>query len=383
MLDIEKLSYWERKSYFDEIDFLIIGAGIVGYSTALNLRVLHPESKIVVIERGYLPSGASSKNAGFACFGSATELIDDLKKIPEKEVWDTVKLRWNGLKQLRALIGDDNLKLQINGSWDLISDDTDPLFIETEKKIPYLNSQIEKITGEKEVYSIETKINSKFGFNHISTSIKNKLEGQIDTGSMNEAFFKKAINNSIHVLFGIEAKEIDNSEDKVVVKTSSGSIQAKKVALCTNGFSKLFLPEEDISPARAQVLITKPIHNLKLNGTFHFEQGYYYFRNIDNRVLLGGGRNIDFEGETTTTLENSEKIMKRLQHILSEIVLPNTPYELDHQWAGIMAVGKSKKPIIKECSLNIYCGVRLGGMGVAIGSLVGKQLSELMTLNKA
>jgi len=382
MLDVEKLSYWERKSFFNEIDFLIIGAGIVGYSTALNLRTLHPDSKIVVIERGYLPSGASSKNAGFACFGSATELISDLDTIPEKDVWDTVKLRWEGLIQLRKLIGDDDLKLEINGSWDLISDDQDPLFLKTKENIPYLNSQIEKITGEKEVYSIESETNSKFGFNKISTSIKNRLEGQIDTASMNEAFYKKAVNNSIYILFGIEAKKISNAEGKINVTTSSGNIQTKKVALCTNGFSKSFLPKEDIYPARAQVLITKPIRNLNLKGTFHFEQGYYYFRNIDNRVLLGGGRNIDFEKETTTILENSEKIMNRLQNILSEIILPNTPYELDHQWAGIMAVGESKKPIIKECSPNIYCGVRLGGMGVAIGSLVGKQLSELMTTNK-
>ncbi len=55
MLNVEKLSYWERKTFFDKIDFLIIGAGIVGYSTAINLRALHPNSKIVIIERG-LPS---------------------------------------------------------------------------------------------------------------------------------------------------------------------------------------------------------------------------------------------------------------------------------------------------------------------------------------
>ena len=29
--------------------------------------------------------------------------------------------------------------------------------------------------------------------------------------------------------------------------------------------------------------------NLKIKGSFHYEKGYYYFRNIDNRILLGGG----------------------------------------------------------------------------------------------
>ena len=94
MININDLSYWEKTSYFEGIDFLIIGAGIVGYSTAIHLRKKYPNSKILVIERGYLPSGASSKNAGFACFGSATELLDDLSQYDESTVWETVQKRW-------------------------------------------------------------------------------------------------------------------------------------------------------------------------------------------------------------------------------------------------------------------------------------------------
>ena len=42
-----------------------------------------------------------------------------------------------------------------------------------------------------------------------------------------------------------------------------------------------------------------------------------------------------------------------------------------------MGVGKQKSPIVKQVSNSIFCGVRLGGMGVALGSLVGKELAEL------
>ena len=55
-----------------------------------------------------------------------------------------------------------------------------------------------------------------------------------------------------------------------------------------------------MQPARAQVLITKPIKNLQIKGTFHLDKGYYYFRNIDNRILFGGGRNLDFKTEETS-----------------------------------------------------------------------------------
>ncbi|MCH2230137.1 MAG: FAD-binding oxidoreductase [Crocinitomicaceae bacterium] len=373
MLDSEKISYWEQKTFFKNIDYLIIGAGIVGYSTALHLKESHPEAKIVIIERGFLPSGASSKNAGFACFGSATELFSDLQTSPEDEVWKTVSLRWKGLQYLRKIIGDSQLKLEINGSWDLITSKEENLFELVKEQLPYYNKKIKAITGEAETYTIDSNISSKFGFEHVKTSIFNRLEGQIDTASMNHAFYKKVIDKNIHVLFGIEAKTLNNN----TITSSQGEISADKIAICTNGFGASLI-QEDVKPARAQVLITRPIPNLKIKGTFHYNEGYYYFRNIDDRILFGGGRNLALEEETTTNIANTDLILESLKSILNEVILPKTDYTIDHNWAGIMGVGKSKQPIIKQLDANTFCGVRLGGMGVAIGTLVGKELANLI-----
>lgn len=373
MLNSEKISYWEQKTFFKNIDYLIIGAGIVGYSTAIHLKESNPDAKIVIIERGFLPSGASSKNAGFACFGSATELYSDLQVNSEEEVWKTVKLRWQGLQYLRQVLSDEDLKLQINGSWDLITSSEIDLFQKVEKEIPYYNEKIKEITGESNTYSIDSSVNTNFDFNNVETSIFNKLEGQIDTASMNHAFYKKVISLNIHVLFGIEAQ---NLKEQTVI-TNQGNIDADKIAICTNGFGASLI-KEDVKPARAQVLITKPIKGLKIKGTFHYKEGYYYFRNIDDRILFGGGRNLAIDDETTTKIETTNLIQDSLKDILEKVILPNTPYEIDHTWAGIMGVGKSKKPIIKEVTENVFCGIRLGGMGVAIGTLVGKELAELM-----
>ena len=85
-----------------------------------------------------------------------------------------------------------------------------------------------------------------------------------------------------------------------------------------------------------------------------------------------------FEEETTEELGNTELIMNRLRELLDNVILPHTSYEIDRSWAGVMGVGDAKKPIIKQIDDHVYCGVRLGGMGVAIGSLVGEQLSELI-----
>ena len=62
------LSYWEIKTWFTKVDFTIVGSGIVGLSTALWLKNRFPKSNILILEKGILPQGASTKNAGFACF---------------------------------------------------------------------------------------------------------------------------------------------------------------------------------------------------------------------------------------------------------------------------------------------------------------------------
>ncbi len=378
MVNSEKISYWELKSIFKGVDHVVIGAGIVGYSTALTLKKLNKNAKVLILERGVLPFGASSKNAGFACFGSATEIYNDLQNIPEHEVWSTVKKRWEGLKHLRNLFGDDVLKFERLGSWDLITDNERSVYEQTIELLPYLNQKMEEITGEKNVYTVDSNIGERFGFQTITTSISNRLEGQIDTASMNSAFYKAVVAADIHVLFGTEVKSVVSLENGAKVLLADGELVAKTVSICTNGFAKQFLSDEDVKPARAQVLITKPIANLQLKGTFHYDSGFYYFRNIDNRVLFGGGRNIDIEGETTTEVATTSKIIAHLEHLLQTVILPDTPFEIEHRWAGIMGVGASKQPIVKKVAPSIYCAVRLGGMGVAIGSLVGKELAQLI-----
>jgi gamma-glutamylputrescine oxidase len=375
MLTIQQLSFWEKQTYFYDIDFLIIGAGIVGCSSALHLRKKFPSAKILILERGFLPMGASTKNAGFACFGSVTELVDDLKTIPEEEIWQTVKKRWEGLIYLKEIIGEKNMDFQQYGSWDLIDENTDESGYRA--RLEYLNEKINIITNCTNVYSEDRNIHSKYRFGQIKTSFHNSLESQIDTGKMMFRYHSILQENNIMLLNGIDVNDIKSSTHENLLLTSIGEIKANHVVICVNGFAQKFLPEEDVQPARAQVLITKPIENLHIKGTFHYQMGYYYFRNIGNRILFGGGRNLDFKSEQTTDFSNTDLIKQDLESKLKTIILPNSSVEIDYFWSGIMGVGKTKKPIVKKISNSVAVGVRMGGMGVAIGSLVGKETAEL------
>ncbi|EDM45288.1 oxidoreductase [unidentified eubacterium SCB49] len=367
-------SYWEHKIWLKNIDFAIIGSGLVGLSCALQLRQLHPKAKIVIFERGILPSGASTKNAGFTCFGSLSELVDDLKTHSKEEVVALVKERVAGLKLLRNTLGDKNIAYQELGGFELFTETQTALYNECVAQLPAINNLLRPVFNE-DVFSIKQ---DSFNFGNVKkTLIFNKFEGQIDTGKMMRTLLKKAIENDILILNSCEVTNLhQNDQDVTLAVSEIGNVKATNVCIATNGFAKQFI-DQDVLPARAQVLVTKPIKNLHIKGTFHLDRGYYYFRNIDNRILLGGGRNLDFKGEMTTKMEVTQQIQDALAQILKTILLPNTPFIIDKNWSGIMGVGSQKKPILKQISKSVFCGVRLGGMGVAIGSSIGKNLADL------
>ncbi|MCW3077839.1 MAG: FAD-dependent oxidoreductase [Bacteroidetes bacterium] len=361
-------SYWEMDQYFKIYDLIIIGSGIVGLSTAISFKQKNKKASILILEKGILPSGASTKNAGFACFGSASELLDDLGRINKDSVWDTVVLRWKGLELLRKRLGDKNIDYNNWGGYELFDNKND--FNYCIENIANLNKEYTRVLGIKKTYvDVSEKVNQ---FKNIKGAILNKYEGQINTGKMMHALTALAAKKDITLLNGIAVSKINDADTKVEIVSNAGIFKARKVVVATNGFAKELITLPDVHPARAQVLITKPIKNLKIKGTFHYQQGYYYFRNIDDRILFGGGRNLDREVETTTKMELNKKLQDNLDSLLKNMILPGIPYEVDHRWTGIMGVGSEKKPIIQFVSKNVLAAVRMGGMGVAIGSMVGE-----------
>ena len=368
------LSYWEIKSWFTNIDYTIVGSGIVGLSCAIQLKQRFPKANILILEKGMLPQGASTKNAGFACFGSLSEILDDLKSHSEEEVVYLLKKRLDGLLLLRQTLSDRAIYYQQLGGYELFTKVDSQLFDTCLEKREAINNLLKPIF-KSDVFQLKENV---FNFKNIQeTYVFNPFEGQIDTGKMMESLLQKAHTKGIKILNNILVESYVDQADCVQVKTNQLEFETKNLIFTTNGFASQHISEK-VKPARAQVLITKPIKDLHIKGTFHLDKGYYYFRNIDNRILFGGGRNLDFKAEETTELAQTELIQNKLKEILKTVILPETDFEIDYSWSGIMGVGSTKKPIVKQLSNHVYCGVRLGGMGVAIGSLIGRDIVDLI-----
>lgn len=378
MLQYE-LSYWERETFLKDFDVAIIGSGIVGLTAAIHLKNSQPKLRVAILERGALPIGASTRNAGFACFGSMTELLDDLTHLTEEEVLAIVEKRWRGLQQLRELVGDERIGFQMHGGYEMFRDDEEGIFQECVARIPDFNQKIGAITGHAEVYKVVDDRLPGLGFHGLKHLILNQPEGQVHTGKMMATLLKLAIAKGVEIFNGIGVRHLEDTNQGVELETEYGwTLRVGQVLVAVNGFAGRLLGRPDVVPARNQVLITQPVPNLKVEGCFHYDRGYFYFRNIDGRILLGGGRHLAREVENTDQFGANELIRQALTDLLHNVICPGQPVEIDSWWTGILGLGPVKKPIIERISPRVAVAVRLSGMGVAIGTLVGREGAELI-----
>ena len=371
------LSFWERNSLIN-YDYIIVGSGIVGLCTAHYIKQSFPQARVAVLERGLLPSGASTRNAGFACMGSLSELVAHANEEGTDAMASLFEQRYKGLKRLLSIIPPQHCGYHQAGSHELLFTEHLPVL----EHLDEFNAILKNILG-REAFHVASHRLSEMGFAHTEALIENLGEGQLDSGMLLRSLIDLVQQAGVDIKTGCKVMQLEEQASGVdVVCCASGfeaiTFHARNVILCTNAFTKQFLPEADVVPGRGQVLITHPIPNLRFKGIYHFEAGYYYFREYEGRVLFGGGRQLDKVGETGTTFELHERIQADLLEKLHSIILPEQQFDIDMRWSGIMAFGEEKKPMVQAVSQHILVAARMSGMGVALGSEVAWQVSRLL-----
>lgn len=367
------LSYWEKEVFVQNTDVLIAGAGFSGLWMAYFLKEKAPHLRITIIDKSPLPSGASTKNAGFACFGSPSELLANCQIMGEEEALYWATKRLHGI-QLIAQHFEKIADYDPCGGYEVF--DEGELLENSIAFLPKLNDFFQEKTGQKTTYRLESESLQQFGFQRFGFTIKNQAEGSLNPAKLHLALTQNLQAQGVLFLMGLEVQAIEHTASQIKVITPIGELSARHLCVTLNAFLPPLFPEIECKPGRGQVLITEPIPNLPFTGTFHFEEGYYYFRNVGNRVLLGGGRNLDFEGESTTEFGLTDAIQMKLEEWLKTAILPNQEVKIADRWAGIMAFDSTKQPTarLENDKLSI-CG-RMNGMGVALAPALAEYLAN-------
>jgi len=356
------ISYWEHESFHRPIDTLIVGAGITGCSMALELKKMHPERTIMMLERAFYPTGASTRNAGFACFGSVSELLDDLAHTDEETVKALVQKRYEGLRLLRDTVPAEAMDFSMCGGHELFTNQQD--FEVCSDSVTRFNHWLKEITGEKEVY--------KSDYINGYPVIYNRLEGYLHSGKLMKWLHSEVRKAGIEIRWGSKVRSV---RPGIVGLEDHVQIEAHTIILTTNGFSKDVDSQIPITPARGFVFVTNELEDMPWKGTWHYDRGYVYFRNIGNRLLLGGARNVDPATEETTTDEVNPVIKAHLVTFMME-TLKLKGWSIEQEWTGVMGFGPNKTPVCRQLKDGIWYAGGLSGMGVALGMQFGKDAAQ-------
>lgn len=355
----------------------VVGAGITGLFTALHHKRRFPAHRVAVLERGPHPSGASVKNAGFACFGSPSEILADIDAEGADAAIARVEERWQGLCELRGELGDDRIGFEASGGHEVFAEG-DVLYTRVASRFDELNRLLFPVFGVP-VYEWRDGAERNLGLRAGPIAFT-ALEGAVDSGQLMRTLLDKVREAGVDVRFrhAVTAVE-DNGVGVDLAVDGLGTLRAGQVVIATNGYAGELLPGICVKPARGQVLLTAPIAGLRLKGTFHADEGYFYFRDHLGGVLLGGGRHLDKAGETTTEDALTPLIQDALERLLRDTILPGQPFTIAHRWSGVMGFRDHGKTALMERVLpRVVVAAGLSGMGVAIGIRVAKRAAALL-----
>ena len=356
-------SYWEADlppappsgDLAREVDVLIVGAGFMGRWLAYFLR----GRSVQVIERDGFSYGASSRNAGFLTCGQISEMLADAEHAGVDNVIKTCLRRRRGIAIVRSEFPE--LEFDPSGSFDY-DDVTD--------------------AGR----ALARQLNA--GINDGVYSVKQAQLG----GKRRDAYFNAADGGIhpvklLHMLqsraphakyaFGVNALRIAEGRAELEVAGGRREIKYQRAFICTNAFAAELDASSPVVPGRGQVIVTSPVETPTSKALGYMNQGYDYFRFVDGRLLIGGGRN-RFPAETGTSEMRTTVHVRQWLEQQAELVIGHKDWTVDWHWAGMMGFiggqhlgGDPRRRL--DAQTEIVAG--FGGMGVALTPLYAQQIA--------
>jgi glycine/D-amino acid oxidase-like deaminating enzyme len=382
------IGYWEREYLLPPADLTVVGAGIVGMSTALHFKAIHPNSSVRIVERDILGEGGTTRNAGFACFGGPGEWLDDIAQLGEEAWLRLIRMRAQGLRELIQLLGAEAIGLEWSGGWELFPghDRGAKRDAEVRSMMDLMNGRVTPILREElsefhpagadtPAVAWDDEKAAHFGAH---SAVHLCWEGMLNTGRMVQSFHKALDRLGVQRLHGFDVQGLDKTHgprEGWSLTDGRRSLPSRHVAICTNGFAESLMPGTPAVAVPNRVLVLRPRKPLP-NGTYHAADGYLYFRTLqEGRVLFGGGRHFNLslpphpQRDPSAEAEWDQRLLESAESWLGPIEA------VEDRWTGWLGVGQDRMPLLGSSQPGLHHAVRLGGMGVAIGCGIGRQLA--------
>ena len=353
-----------------EVEFLIVGAGIVGCAAA-NFAA-QAGKNVVITEMRDVALGASSRNAGFMITGLDAYYHLAIERYGHEMVRELWQLSAKTHRYWREFIHKDgnNVRLEECGSLLLAESDAEARDLEIAARA--LNA---------DGIDVEYQAQDPLGRGYYA-AISQPWDAIVQPYELAWAVFRSSgaelINNN-------EVYKVEQTDpDYAIVHTRQYIFHARHVLLCTNAYSRFVHPYFDgkVIPTRGQCLVTAPLKEPVMQGCGYSDYGYMYYRmTFDGRLLIGGGRK-DYKAlENTSEDCISDPVQQYLENYL-HTKFPEVTEPVERRWAGIMGFSVDGVPLVGKLPDCPRIGFAVGftGHGLAFGAGVAERaVDHLLT----
>jgi gamma-glutamylputrescine oxidase len=365
------VSFWQAEGTqpVREVDFLIVGAGIVGCAAAYFAQ--QAGRSVVIVEKQDVALGASGRNAGFMISGLDSYYHRAVEKYGEhvtREMWQ-LSARTIAFWRERINEAKGAVRFEPSGSFLLSETAAEAAEIETAAR-----------ALDKAGIPIQYHSRDPLGRGY-HNAIENPNDGAVQPVELAHAVLRQSGAELIanNELYAIE----QTHPEQVTVYTRQFIFKARYVLLCTNAYSSLVDPyfQGKVIPTRGQVFVTEPLPKPVMRGCGYSDYGYMYYRmTFDNRLLVGGARNHHYDSENGTFEDRVHDPVQRSLEAYLKRRFPDVIVPIGRRWAGIMGFSVDGLPLVGTLPEKPRVGFAVGftGHGLSLGAGSAERAVDLL-----
>ncbi len=339
----------------ETVDVAIVGAGVTGLGCA---RVLaEGGARVRVLDARRVGGGASGRNGGFALRGTALPYHEgrhpDLMRFTEQALARIPGLAGNAFRpvgSLRVAVDDAELE-SLRAEHDALAEDGFAVEWREPEELP--DPLRPRALG----------------------AMFHPGDGAFEQGRWVHRLAALAAEAGARIAEDTTVLRLDGTR----LETPAGNVAAERVLVATDGYTRGLVPELDeaVVAVRGQVVATVPLPEKLLPCPIYSRWGYDYLQQLpDGRIVAGGRRDSDLEGETTSEETTTGPIQSRIEDLLAEL-LGSGP-EITHRWAGLMGFSPDGLPLVGELPgrPGVWASAGYSGHGNVLGFACGEAVAR-------
>ena len=358
-------------------DYLIVGAGYTGLSTARMLSEIDNSKKIIIIDAQLAGEGGSSRNSGYLVDTTLNDGFTSNKDIQNYS--NKVQIYDLGIKAVKRYVKE----YQVDCDWN----DSGKYFA---------SSKLEDENRAKSFSNLLTNLNFK---NQIL--YKDELKKRLGTSFYNIGIYTNGgillnpaklarsmvdtLPENVELYENTQLLNWKQTNNKIECQFLKNKIITNNIIFCTNGFLRSLNIKENYSfPITLTASMTRQLSDNEFQSIGSPQEwGVLPIRPMGATIRLTKDKRILIRNTAEVrnpNLMNEQDLKERVKlHALGiKKRFPNLPNNLiEDSWSGIVCRSGNGSQIFEKLDKNVYAAGCYNGSGIGVGTLFGEQIALL------